>query len=164
MPFYFDNIEKYCTIRYINKCENCWYFVEHFIFKRRIISYFKSIVFCSIIMYNVNEVFEMKQNITIKATLFACELLLGAFSIPWWIITYYMITGTLQGEHTAPVCVPIGIFMLIISLLICFFTTKLTFKNFSKWGSRLVFTLLPFLLGILIFLACAFWSVLKWNF
>ncbi len=103
----------------------------------------------------------MKQNITAKATIVAAEFLLGVISIPWWIITYYMITGTLQEEHTAPVCVPIGIGMLFLSLVITFFLTKASIKVFEKKLLVLAFTLVPFLIGAGIFLACAFWGISK---
>ncbi len=103
----------------------------------------------------------MKQNITAKAIIVATQFLLGAISVPWWIITYYMITGTLQEEHTAPICVPIGIGMLVISLAVTFFITKFSIKSFEKKLWCFILTLIPFLLGIGIFLVCAFWVISK---
>lgn len=109
--------------------------------------------------YNKKEVFRMKQNITAKATVIALQFLLGAISVPWWIITYYMITGTLQGENTAPMCVPIGIGMLVVSLAVTFFLTKGAIKAFEKKLWVLIFTFIPFVIGVGIFFACAFWAV-----
>ena len=98
-------------------------------------------------------------NFTAKVTLITAEFLLGVIAPAWWIITYFMITGTLHGEATASICIPIGIAMLAVAITITFFLIRFHKKVFAKKLFVFLSSFIPFAIGVLLFLVCAFIGV-----
>jgi uncharacterized membrane protein (DUF485 family) len=99
------------------------------------------------------------ENFTAKIILITIQFFCGVLSFPWWLITYYMITGTLHGDNTASICIPIGIAMLLISFLVAALLIFFQRKAFVKKVHIFIASFLPFLSGLGLFMLCAFLGI-----